>query len=181
MKISEITLEMIKDYINAPEEKDKTVQLLLDSSKHFIKNRTGISDDEKLDKYEDLTLALLCLCSDMYDRRQFMLDSKSRFEIQELKKSIDDDNIPTESWTTIWTTKGRIRKNTSYNKDVENGDRSSITKTITARFPKHLNNFDVEDTNKYKVLYNNKLYKIASMSNIREENKYIQINIGGWE
>ena len=58
---------------------------------------------------------------------------------------------------------------------------SSITKTITARFPKHLNNFDVEDTNKYKVLYNNKLYKIASMSNIREENKYIQINIGGWE
>ena len=108
-------------------------------------------------------------------------DFKSRFEIKELKKSIDDDNIPTESWTTIWTTKGRIKKNTSYNKDVEDGDRSSITKTITARFPKHLNNFDVEDTNKYKVLYNNKLYKIASMSNIREENKYIQINIGGWE
>ena len=56
-----------------------------------------------------------------------------------------------------------------------------LQKLLQARFPKHLNNFDVEDTNKYKVLYNNKLYKIASMSNIREENKYIQINIGGWE
>lgn len=88
MKISEITLEMIKDYINAPEEKDKTVQLLLDSSKHFIKNRTGISDDEKLDKYEDLTLALLCLCSDMYDRRQFMLDSNNGVPINVIVESI---------------------------------------------------------------------------------------------
>ena len=73
---------------NAPEEKDKIVQLLLDSSKHFIKNRTGISEDEKLDKYEDLTIALLCLCSDMYDRRQFMLDSNSGVPLNVIVESI---------------------------------------------------------------------------------------------
>ena len=106
---------------------------------------------------------------------------KHKFELQELKTDVDADNIPIEGWTTIWSAKGRVRNNTSYNKDIEDGDRSAITKTITARFPNHLKNFDVEDTNKYKVLYKNKLYKIDSMSDIREENKYIQINIGAWE
>ena len=88
MKISEITLEIIKDYINAPEEKDKTVQLLLDSSKHFIKNRTGISDDEKLDKYEDLTIALLVLCADFYDQRQFMSDNNTAVNTNKIVESI---------------------------------------------------------------------------------------------
>ena len=106
---------------------------------------------------------------------------KHSFEIQEFKMGVDTDNIPIKRWTTIWSDKGRVRNNTSSNKTVEDGDRSSIKKTITARFPKHLNDFDVEDTNKYKVLYNNKLYEIISMSNIREENKYLQINIGAWE
>lgn len=108
-------------------------------------------------------------------------DFKHKFEVQELKMGVDLDNIPIEGWTTIWTAKGRIRNNISNNKTVEDGDRSSITKTITSRYPKHLVNFDVEDTNKYKVLYKGKLYKIVSMSDIREENKYIQINLGSWE
>ena len=94
---------------------------------------------------------------------------------------VDEDNIPIEGWTTIWNAKARVRNNTASNKDIEEGDRTSITKIITARFPKHIKDFDVEDTNKYKILYKNKLYKIVTMSDIREEGKYIQINIGAWE
>lgn len=103
---------------------------------------------------------------------------RHRFELKELTRSVNEDNIPVQQLTTIWTSKGRIRSNTASNKEIDNGERTSIVKTITARFPKHLINFDVEDANRYKVVFNNKTYKIVSMSNIREENKYLQINIG---
>ena len=108
-------------------------------------------------------------------------DFKHKFELQELRAGIDDDNIPIEEWITIWTAKGRVRNNTANNKDIESGDRTFVEKVITARFPKHLQGFDVEDANKYKILHKGKLYKIVSMSDIREENKYIQIKIGAWE
>ena len=87
MKISEITLDVVKDYINAPEEADKTIQMLLDASKRFVQKRTGIVDD-KLDDYEDLTMVVLILCSDFYDQRQFMLDSNNGVPINAIADSI---------------------------------------------------------------------------------------------
>lgn len=103
---------------------------------------------------------------------------KHRFELQELKIGIDADNIPTKQLTTILMAKCRVRNNVASNKELDNGERTAITKIITARYPKHLVDFDVEDANRYKILYNNKTYEVISMSNIREENKYLQINIG---
>ena len=103
---------------------------------------------------------------------------KHKIELKEVKTSTDADNIPTKTLTTIWTTKSRVRNNVASNKELDNGERTAITKIITARYPKHLVDFDVEDANRYKVLYNNKTYEVISMSNIREENKYLQINIG---
>lgn len=108
-------------------------------------------------------------------------DFKHKIELQEVKVSTNADNIPTKTLTTIWTTKSRVRNNIASSKELDDGERTSITKIITTRFPKHLANFDVEDANRYKVLYNNKTYKVISMSNIREENKYLQINIGVME
>ena len=87
MKISEITLDTIKEYINAPEEDDKNIQMLFDASKQFILGRTGIEED-KLDNYEDLTMALLVLCSDFYDQRQFMLDSNNGVPVNAIVESI---------------------------------------------------------------------------------------------
>lgn len=106
---------------------------------------------------------------------------KHKIELKEVKTSTDVDNIPTKALTTIWTTKSRVRNNIASSKELDDGERTSITKIITTRFPKHLANFDVEDANRYKVLYNNKTYEVISMSNIREENKYLQINIGAIE
>lgn len=103
---------------------------------------------------------------------------RSKFKLQELKLVINDDNIPVEKLIDIWEAKGRVRSNTASNEEIEDGERTSITKIITARFPKHLVDFDVEDTNKYKVVFNNKTYKIVSMSNIQEMSKYIQIKLG---
>lgn len=106
---------------------------------------------------------------------------KHKIELKEVKTSIDADNIPAKTLTTIWTTKSRVRNNISSSKNIDDGERASITKIITTRYPKHLVNFDVEDSNRYKVLYNNRLYNVVSLSNIREENKYLQINIGAIE
>lgn len=108
-------------------------------------------------------------------------DFKHKIELKEVKISTNADNIPTKTLTTIWTTKSRVRNNIASSKNIDDGERTSITKIITTRFPKHLVNFDVEDANRYKVLYNNKLYNVVSLSNIREENKYLQINIGAME
>ena len=108
-------------------------------------------------------------------------DFKHKIELKEVKTSTDADNIPTKTLTTIWTTKSRVRNNIASSKELDDGERTSITKIITTRYPKHLANFDVEDSNRYKVLYNNRLYNVVSLSNIREENKYLQINIGAME
>ena len=105
---------------------------------------------------------------------------KHKIELKEVKTSTDADNIPTKTLTTIWTTKSRIRNNIASSKNIDDGERTSITKIITTRFPKHLK-LDIEDANRYKVLYNNRLYNVVSISNIREENKYLQINIGAME
>ncbi len=106
---------------------------------------------------------------------------KHKIELKEVKITSDADNIPTKALTTIWTTKSRVRNNISSSKELDDGERTSITKIITTRFPKHLANFDVEDSNRYKVLYNNRIYNVVSLSNIREENKYLQISIGAME
>ena len=105
---------------------------------------------------------------------------KHKIELKEVKTSTDADNIPTKTLTTIWTTKSRIRNNIASSKELDDGERTSITKIIATRFPKHLK-LDIEDANRYKVLYNNRLYNVVSISNIREENKYLQINIGVME
>ena len=87
MKISEVTTDIVKEYINALEEKDTVINMLISSSKQYILQYTGIKE-EKLNEYEDLTMVLLILCSDFYDKRQFMLDSNSGVPINAIVESI---------------------------------------------------------------------------------------------
>lgn len=87
MKIREVTTAIVKDYINAPDEIDTVINMLITASKQFIINYTGIKED-KLDEYEDLTIALLVLCADFYDQRQFMLDSNNGVPVNAIVESI---------------------------------------------------------------------------------------------
>ena len=72
MKISEVDIGYIKDYINAEYEKDSVINMIEKAAKSYIINFTGISEEE-LDNYEDLTIAFLVLCTDFYDQRNFIL------------------------------------------------------------------------------------------------------------
>ena len=75
MKISEITFEQVKEYLRIYDnDEDTTVNLITNSAKSFIKSYTGLSDEEA-DQYEDLCIAFLCLCSDMFDNRTVSVQS----------------------------------------------------------------------------------------------------------
>lgn len=77
-KVSEITIDSIKNYLRISEisEADKIfLDTILKVSIDFIKNNTGL-DDEGLDKYSDLVIVVYVLCQDMYDTRSYYVDNK---------------------------------------------------------------------------------------------------------
>lgn len=87
MKISEVTTDIVKDYINAPDEKDTVINMLISASKQYILKYTAIKEN-KLDEHEDLTIALLVLCADFYDQRQFMSDNNTAVNTNKIVESM---------------------------------------------------------------------------------------------
>ncbi|NFL30562.1 phage gp6-like head-tail connector protein [Clostridium butyricum] len=59
-------------YCNAydDEQTHKEIELILIAVKAYIKNYTGL-DDEGLDEYEDIPLAVMVLVNEMYDNRSY--------------------------------------------------------------------------------------------------------------
>ena len=82
MKVSEITLENLKEYMRVDvNDEDTFIESVLIGAKAYIKGYTGI--DEK----EDLSLVVYVLCSEMYDNRQYTVD---KVTINPIIKSILD-------------------------------------------------------------------------------------------
>lgn len=86
MKVSEITIDDIADYIRLSEVSDndkKELRTYLNIAKNFISNYTGIQissdieEEETLDSHEDFIIVVYILCQDMYDNRSLYVDSKS--------------------------------------------------------------------------------------------------------
>ena len=76
MKVSEITIEDIAEYINLSETTDKEKKLLtnlLNIAITFISSYTGLSKED-LDKHEDLIIVVYVLCQDMWDNRILYVD-----------------------------------------------------------------------------------------------------------
>lgn len=71
MKISEITIDNLKQYMRVDDaEEDSLIASILLAGKLYIKGYTGLNDSE-MDNLEDLTLALYVICAEMYDNRQY--------------------------------------------------------------------------------------------------------------
>lgn len=77
-KVSEITVEDLKDYLrisdDLSEDDKKFLKTILNSSINYIKNNTGIDD---VDKYSDLVIVVFVLCQDMYDNRTLYVDKNN--------------------------------------------------------------------------------------------------------
>lgn len=71
MKVSELTLPTIKQYLRVDGNEDDTLlQALLASAIQYSTSYMGCTKED-LDKYEDVTIVILSLISDSYEVRQF--------------------------------------------------------------------------------------------------------------
>ena len=73
MKISEVTVEVVKNYLRVDDNNDDLlITAILSASIKKAESITGLTV-EQLEEYEDIPLAVLALCADMYDVRQATL------------------------------------------------------------------------------------------------------------
>lgn len=77
MKISEIGVVELKNYLNVYHaEDDKLISAILIAAKSFVRSYTGLSD-ENLDIYEDLSMAVFILGSELYDNRVYTVENNN--------------------------------------------------------------------------------------------------------
>lgn len=71
MKVNDITLEYLKNYLRVEyDEENSFLKDTISIAKAYIQNYTGLNEKEVEEK-EDFALVLLSLCSDMYNNRYF--------------------------------------------------------------------------------------------------------------
>lgn len=71
MKASELDLATVKSYLRVDNvEDDGLIIAILEAATQFATSYTGLTSEE-LDNYADVPLAILALCADMYELRQF--------------------------------------------------------------------------------------------------------------
>ena len=74
MKVSELTRDDVIAFIRLEgTEPEIPPEMLLAAAKAYVKGYTRLTDEE-IDLHEDITLAVLVLCSDMYDNRQMQVE-----------------------------------------------------------------------------------------------------------
>lgn len=71
MKISEITIQDLKDYARIEHDEDDSILPgILIACKMYIKSYTGLTLDQ-MDEKEDMTIALFVLSNELYENRTF--------------------------------------------------------------------------------------------------------------
>jgi uncharacterized phage protein (predicted DNA packaging) len=74
MKVSDINLEIIKNYLRIDgDDDDIMLEHILNASIDYVLNYTG-QDMEYLNSCNDIPLAVLCLCADLYENRDYVTD-----------------------------------------------------------------------------------------------------------
>jgi len=69
MKISEVTLNEVKAYLRITDtDDDSLLEIILAAATSYILSYTALTAEEA-DLIPELSIALMCLCSDMYDVR----------------------------------------------------------------------------------------------------------------
>lgn len=77
MKVSDITTSQVADYLRIDDTSERSrIGYILDAAKAYIKSATSL-DDEAIDSHDDLALACLVLCQDLYDNRSMYVDKSN--------------------------------------------------------------------------------------------------------
>ena len=92
MKISEVTVPYLVEYLKADYEEETILKIILDAAKKYVTSYTGLTEEE-LESYEDCTIALLTICQDMYDNRSFYVDNKNVNKLVECILGMHSTNL----------------------------------------------------------------------------------------
>jgi hypothetical protein len=99
VKVSDITVTDVTDYLRIPEVTDEITSLLttaLNVAKQFVMSYTGL-DAEGMDAHEDLVIVIYVLCSSMYDNRAYYVDKSNLNNVVESILNLHSTNLlPTE-------------------------------------------------------------------------------------
>ena len=88
MKLSEIDVPFVKEYLRqAGEEDDKLIGAILEGAKDYIVKYTGQSL-EQLEEGEDLTVAVLVLCAEFYDNRTISVNDRLNLRVNIMLESL---------------------------------------------------------------------------------------------
>ena len=66
MKVSEITISTVKEFLGISDGEENSLAVVLSSAIVTAKNYTGLTTDE-MDEYEDITIAVVGICNDYYN------------------------------------------------------------------------------------------------------------------
>lgn len=82
MKVKEIEIENVAQYLRLDEYDEDQMTALLDSAKAFIRSYTGLTDDE-INTHDDFYIVVMILCQDMYDNRCMYVDKSNLNKVVE--------------------------------------------------------------------------------------------------
>lgn len=87
MKISELNDEYVADYLRLDEPDEimlQEVHAALTSAIAYAVHYTGLTEEE-MEKYEDITMAILVLTAEMFENRNLYIDYKTK----EVNKTVE--------------------------------------------------------------------------------------------
>lgn len=88
MRLSEIDLDLVKEYLRQDgDDDDRLIQLMIESAKSYLVNYTGATLEE-LEAHEDVCLAVLLLISEFYDNRTIAINDKLNLRFNEMLTSL---------------------------------------------------------------------------------------------
>lgn len=76
MILSEIKKQNVADFLRLDDASDTLLTPIMDAARTYIEDYTGLSEDD-LDDHEDLYIAFMVLCQDMYDSRAMYVDKSN--------------------------------------------------------------------------------------------------------
>lgn len=77
MKVSELTVKNVAEFIRLDEYDEKELKDILEAAKSYAKNYTNLAPAQ-MDENEEISIAVLILCQDMYDNRAAAADAAAQ-------------------------------------------------------------------------------------------------------
>ena len=88
MKLSELDLPLVKEYLRQDgDEDDRLILAIIEASKSYIRNYIGQSQ-EQLEEHEDITIVVLVLVAEFYDNRTINVNDRLNLRLNTMLEGL---------------------------------------------------------------------------------------------